>query len=62
MLIRGKIESLKIIKNKKKINNIKIPITVLSKTDNDEEVIIEIKKTVECFNKGNNYIININFW
>jgi len=47
-------------KTKKKINNTKIPIIVLSETDKDEEVIIEIKKTVECFNKGNNYIININ--
>ena len=60
LIIRGN----RIIKNtkkyKKKITIIRISIIALSETDNDEEVIIEIKNNIECFKKGDNQIINVN--
>jgi len=60
LIIRGN----KILNNHKKLGKkrkiIRITINVLSETDNDEEVIIEIKKNVDDFKEGENYIIKVN--
>ena len=51
----------KIIKNNKKIKNnliLKAPIFILSETNKESEVLIEITKTVEKFKLDESYIIN----
>ena len=48
---------------KKKIKNIKnalkIPVIILSKTDNKNEVLVEIKKETGDFIKGMSYLISV---
>ena len=56
------IKNNKITKNNKKIKNnliLKVPVFILSETNKESEVLIEITKTVEKFKLGESYIINM---
>ena len=47
-------------KAKKKLNNNKIPILVISAANDEDEYLIEIKKTIGKFNEGEIFKIKIN--
>ena len=47
-------------KGKKKLNNNKIPILVILAVNEEDEYLIEIKKTIEKFNEGEIFKIKIN--
>ena len=56
------IKNNKITKNNKKIKNnliLKVSAFILSETNEESEVLIEISKTVEIFILDENYIINV---